>query len=324
MTPRRDRAAPDLRGVGAPTATRSRASADASPSLAPGVDGALATGPAPAPRSNAAGVPERPVGERFEVMGCVGVRYGRGPRTMVGLHGWSGSRESFVPLLPHLPPQFSFYAFDLPGSGESAGFEAWSEAAVLERLEQVFDALGLRRIELLGVCGGMGFGSRLAARRPDTFSRLVLVDPFAYVPWYLALFTWPMLGAFFYWWTFANPLGRWLTNGALSGRRSRDTSLTDGFRRVRHRDNRGQLCALAESARHDLVELGRFEGPVDIVYGERTFAAVRRSCDLLLRPYPRARRHLVAGAGHLPMHEAPEELARIAFSRGAEPEGARR
>lgn len=245
---------------------------------------------------------------------CAVSVHGSGPRAVVGLHGWSGSRASFEPLLPLRPPGVRFYAFDLPGSGESEAPGRWTSEAVVDRLLGALDALELERVEVLGVCGGMGFGARLAARAPERVERLVLIDPFVYLPWYLALFTWPLVGGLFYGSTFANPVGRLLTDGVLAGRRTRSTSLTEGFAAARHRDNRGQLIALSDAAKKPLSELGRYRGPVEILYGERTFSAVKESCRRLVAgPYPQASICVVPDAGHLPMHEATAVVAERVF-----------
>ena len=245
--------------------------------------------------------------------GCYLLQHGRGHEVFVGLHGWSGSHQSFEPLAQRLPETARLLAFDLPGVGLSPAPGVWSNAALVEPLEAALGELNLPALTVIGVCGGVGPALELARRRPDLVKRLVLVDPFTFVPWYLRLFTTQPLGAFFYWWTFANPVGRRLTDGALAGRRAEGTSLTEGFGHVRHDHNRGQLRAFCDAAARPLREYAAFGGAMDVLYGERTFRAVHRSVTQLQETFRSVRVWKIPGAGHLPMHEAPDRVAAAVF-----------
>lgn len=251
----------------------------------------------------------------LEAAGCRIARHGRGPRAFVGLHGWSGSHASFEPLARMLPEDAVLYAFDLPGVGGSAPPEKWTCKGVVDRVDQALDALALSDVELVAACGGVGFGLHLGAKRPERFRRMVMIDPFAFVPWFFRVFTLPLVGRFFYLCTFAHPLGRALTDGALTGRRAAGSSLTEGFARVDHLQNHRQLLAMCDAARTPLSALQGFSGALDILYGERTFTAVETSVRQLSAAFARARTYRVPGAGHIPMHEATERVAHIVFGR---------
>ncbi|MEL6184071.1 MAG: alpha/beta hydrolase [Myxococcota bacterium] len=241
-------------------------------------------------------------------------RHGRGPRHFVGLHGWSGSHRSFDPLLFARPENATFWAMDLPGAGASVRPSSWSAEAVTARVVSALEGLGVRKVTLVAACGGIGFGLLLAAQRPDLVARLVLIDPFAFVPWYFRLFTWPVLGRPLFLLSFANPIGRRLTDGALADRRTDETSLTEGFQEVEHTQNHRMLQAMCDAARVPLRAFGVFPGEVDIVYGARTFAAVKSSVRRLVQePFPEARVFRAEAAGHLPMHEASAQVAEIVF-----------
>jgi pimeloyl-ACP methyl ester carboxylesterase len=53
---------------------------------------------------------------------------------------------------------------------------------------------------------------------------------------------------------------------------------------------------------------------VDIVYGERTFTAVKKSVAIWQSIWPQARAHMLRRAGHLPIIEATAQLAGIVFA----------
>ena len=56
-----------------------------------------------------------------------------------------------------------------------------------------------------------------------------------------------------------------------------------------------------------------FAAPVEIVHGEKTFGAVRKSLALWREVLPHARVHELKGVGHQPIEEAAERTARIIF-----------
>jgi pimeloyl-ACP methyl ester carboxylesterase len=53
--------------------------------------------------------------------------------------------------------------------------------------------------------------------------------------------------------------------------------------------------------------------PIDIVYGARTFAAVKKSAALWRTIWPQARCWELPTAGHLPLEEATAQLSEIIF-----------
>jgi pimeloyl-ACP methyl ester carboxylesterase len=236
-------------------------------------------------------------------------RYGSGTDVFVGIHGWGGSHRTFTPLAPYVPPSASLLAIDLPGYGRSSWQPVQSAAGIAGQLEAFLAALASPRVTLVGNCSG-AILSLLA--RTAAVSRLVLVDPFAFLPWYFKVFVHPSFGRIAYHSTFANPAGRWLTNLSLKNRRAADTDLTGSFRNVDHAVSLRYLELLAAV---DGIE--QFRGiavPIDIVYGARTFHAVKQSVVQWQALWPHARTFPLQRAGHVPIEEAPEDLARIIFT----------
>lgn len=239
------------------------------------------------------------------------VRHGDGDRIFVALHGWSGSHRSFDPLLPHLPPGATLWSFDQPGFGQTASPPKWELPTLLDLLEPVAQADD-RPFTVLGVSGGAIVALLWALRLEHRVERLVLLDPFAFVPWYFRIFTLPVFGTLLYFAVFANPLGRALTNAGLKPHRTTYDDLVGGFRGARHLDNLRYLRCLSRAVTVTPERIP-FEGRVDILYGERTFRAVRRSLPLWKAALPQARCIEVPGAGHLPIFEAPGAVAKRVF-----------
>lgn len=245
-------------------------------------------------------------------------RYGSGEReTYFGLHGWSGDHRTFAPLAARLPSHASLYSPDLPGCGASP-----ARAAHTLTLDSITDEIvaAIRhaapphaRVTLIGNCSGAILGLLAATRIESQLERLVLVDPFAYWPWYFRVFVAKSFGRYAYRTTFANRFGRWLTNESLRGRRAAGTDLTNSFDRIDHDVAQRYLALLSE-----VESIERFAGlrrvPIDIVYGERTFGAVKKSVALWQGIWPQARARVLEGAGHLPILEATGALCEIVFA----------
>ena len=241
---------------------------------------------------------------------------GEGLRAVVGFHGWSGDHRTFAPLWEKMPAGWTFFSLDLPGCGQSGMPAIWNFRAVARQVAEEVIHLGLRDVVLVGSCSGAILTAFVARElremgHPEVAGRLVMLDPFAYCPWYFQFFLLPLVGPLIYATAFANPVGRWITNVFLQDKRAGDTNLTESFAAVDHRVTWKYLRMLDECGRP-----GQFRGlplPVDILYGEKTFSAVRRSVQEWKEALPQARVTKLKGVGHLPISEDTKEVAKVVF-----------
>ena len=240
-------------------------------------------------------------------------RYGEGREVYLGLHGWGSDGRTFALLAPHVPARATFYSADLPGCGHSAVPREWSVSAVVEEVVTTIASTGARRVTLVGNCGGAVFAMLAAQKLGAVVERVVMIDPFAYLPRYFRLFAGDGVGRHAYNATFANPVGRWITNQSLRGRLNAQSDLTASFAAADHEVARRYIQLFAEAG--SVEQFRNFRTPVEIVCGERTFGAVKRSLALWREVLPHARAHELIGAGHLPMEEATERVAEIIFNR---------
>ena len=150
--------------------------------------------------------------------------------------------------------------------------------------------------------------------RADVVGRLVMIDPFAYCPWYLEVFVHPLLGPLGWWIylaTFANPVSRYLLNFCLQGKRTKDTHLTETFAQANHR-----ATWLFLKVMYECGPPTAFQGlpvPVEILVGENSFSTVVKSVDIWKDILRQASVHVLPGACHLPIEENPILVSKILF-----------
>ncbi len=233
-----------------------------------------------------------------------------GTDVYLGIHGWGGGWNTFEPLAEFLPANAALYAPDLPGFGATPSLEPWTEAAMTAAILEVVDKVE-GDITLVGNCSGAIFGLLAALERPARFKRLVLLEPFAFSPWYFRILTWPVLGRFFYTMAFQNPLGRLITNLSLSSRRTSDTDLTESFESLNHDAVFAHLLLLDRVG--SFTRFAPLNCPIDLIIGARSFGAIRESATQWLSIWKQARVHVLDEAGHLPLQEAPRRVAEITF-----------
>jgi pimeloyl-ACP methyl ester carboxylesterase len=97
----------------------------------------------------------------------------------------------------------------------------------------------------------------------------------------------------------------------LKRRRTANSDLTRSFSAINHKISQRYLALLAEIK--DITQFGNLRMPIDIVYGEKTFSAVKQSVARWKALWPQSRATELAGAGHLPIEEATKQLSEIVY-----------
>jgi len=97
---------------------------------------------------------------------------------VVLLHGFTGSKENWLPLTRRLAPRFRVLAPDLPGWGDTTRLADtdYGYAAEAEYLAAWLPTVIDRPVVLVGHSMGGGIAVLLAARHPQLVSHLVLMD----------------------------------------------------------------------------------------------------------------------------------------------------
>lgn len=112
------------------------------------------------------------------------VRAGVGPPLLL-VHGIPTSSFLWRGVIPILASEFTVYAVDLLGYGDSDKPQGadLSVPGQARHLEAFMDAVGWETGAVVGHDIGGGVAQLLAVRHPDLVSRLVLVDSIAYDSW---------------------------------------------------------------------------------------------------------------------------------------------
>lgn len=97
-------------------------------------------------------------------------------RTVVAVHGVSGSGSGFRRLAERLP-SFRFVCPDLRGHGASTKDPPWDLSVHLRDLRETLDGLGISRAPFIGFSFGGRVGLELVAADRSRIERLVLLDP---------------------------------------------------------------------------------------------------------------------------------------------------
>lgn len=228
---------------------------------------------------------------------------------LVYLHG-AGDLGGWIPALDRLAADFRVIRPDHPGFNQSEDDAAiGSVAGLAERYLEVLDALGLDTFDLVGTSLGGWLAAEIALRAPARVRRLVLVDAAGLAPGSPA----PNMFE-----VDADELIV-LTCGdeaSLAAGRQRDAAVrADAVLSERRRRNTGTTARIAgDPYMHDPALPGRLAGlrvPALIVWGALDGLFPVETADRWINALPDADRHVVDGAGHLPLVDRPAEFARV-------------
>lgn len=102
---------------------------------------------------------------------------GSGP-PLVLVHGFTGSKENWLPMVAELPRRHRVIIPDLPGWGESTRLAQvdYGVAVQAERLAAFLAALDLREADLVGHSMGGAIAGVMAARHPERLATLTLMN----------------------------------------------------------------------------------------------------------------------------------------------------
>jgi pimeloyl-ACP methyl ester carboxylesterase len=237
--------------------------------------------------------------------------YGSGERPFLCFHGWGGDHREFAPLARHAPSQACLLSVDLPGYGHSSAPAKWSLDTIITEAIPILENRNVPACTLVGFCSGAALALMFAARQPEWVKRVVMIDPFAFIPWYFRIFLSGEFGRRAYATTFQTPIGRKITDWILKRVQTADADFTNAFVNLDHEVTLRYLQLLSHVDIHRTF--GKIQMDIDLLYGEHTFGAVRRSIEIYRALLPQAKARQLNGVGHLPMITGALQLAGVIF-----------
>ncbi len=230
-------------------------------------------------------------------------------KIIVGIHGWGGTNNTFLPIQKKLNDEFTMINFDLPGYGKSKKPSSWDLENIVDSLAVEINKITSKEVDILGNCSGALISILLSKSKKIKVGNLYLIDPFSKAPWYFRIFTNKIIGDYAYSITFQNPLGRIFTNLSLRKKRREDTDMTSSFKNVDKETSINYLKMLIELEGTDVMKNISCK-PV-IINGENTFKDAIKSVDYFTDIWPDLDVIKIKDAGHLPIEESTEKIIEI-------------
>jgi pimeloyl-ACP methyl ester carboxylesterase len=186
---------------------------------------------------------------------------GSGP-PIVFFHGWIGNEDTFGPCHAAFARHYTVYRPAWPGYGKSSPLKDVSIEALVEIGRNFILATGDTPVTLIGNCLGGNIAMELLRRYPRLVERLVLIEMYAFIPWYLHLLLIPHLNILLYKLLFNSMSGFRFLNSLLT---TRIAGQGEGMRYIEEGFHRTP----ARSAVDFLRAINRFENKYRLLYREQ-------------------------------------------------------
>ena len=230
-------------------------------------------------------------------------------KIIIGIHGWGGTNNTFLPIQEKLNDEFTMINFDLPGYGNSMKPSIWDLENIVDSLSVEINKITTKEVDILGNCSGALISILLSKSKKLKVGNLYLIDPFSKAPWYFRIFTNKIIGDYAYSITFQNPIGRIFTNFSLRKKRKEETDMTSSFKNVDKETSINYLKMLIDLEGTDVMKNINCK-PV-IINGENTFKDAIKSVDYFKDIWPNLDVIKIKDTGHLPIEESTEKIIEI-------------
>ncbi|MFQ5686938.1 MAG: alpha/beta fold hydrolase [Candidatus Scalindua sp.] len=97
--------------------------------------------------------------------------------SVILMHGWGGSAESFKPVFDYLSKSYKVYAFDFPGFGKSSiPTKVWGKEEYGKFFMNFLKSAGIERTNIIAHSFGGRIAIWLAANYPEKVNKLILIN----------------------------------------------------------------------------------------------------------------------------------------------------
>ena len=239
-------------------------------------------------------------------------KIGSGPITHLAFHGWGSDHRTFDPISSMVPDHYSVLCPDLPGYGSSKSPKEWSLECVTDETFSMLENQNITEpVIIIGNCLGAVLGLEMISRKLIVAKKIFIIDPVIFFPMYLKIFLFGKLGKTAYHGTLDTKIGRFLSNLAVSRNKSTDIDYTKSFEDVNHDSAYKYLHMMSQIPHPSRYSSNNID--VDIIYRKKTLGAVKKSSKALKSIWAHAKEIEIPNAGHLPLIEQTEIMAKLLF-----------
>ncbi len=236
---------------------------------------------------------------------------------IVLVHGFGANKNNWTRLANELTDEFNVYAIDLPGHGDSSkpldlgyGFQDQ-----VSHLSEILKALDIRQAHMMGNSMGGAITALYAATYPQQIRTAVLFNPAGIFEYESELVGLVKEGD--------NPLipteegdFKRLIDFALEKKPFVPWPIYDVMEEkaiANQEVNKVIFAAIRDSGYKSGFRqaITRIQAPVLVVWGTEDRVINYRNAEVFVKQIPDARKALLAGVGHAPMVEVPEESAQL-------------
>lgn len=233
------------------------------------------------------------------------------------LHGFGSSLHSWEAVNESLQTKFRTISFDLPGFGLSAADSRndYTDERVHEIIIAIMRGREIDSLSIIGHSLGGRVAWSFAAAHPDKVTSVVLIAPDGYES---PMFRYGQTGR-------VSPLTRlivlflprFVVRWALDSSYGQTEPTAETVERYHSLLRQSHVKhAIMERTRQTILKnpdeiLPSIEVPVLLIWGERDRIAPTNNAEQFLSALPDARLAVLAGVGHLPQEEAPNEVIKL-------------
>ncbi len=237
---------------------------------------------------------------------------GSGP-PLVFYHGWIGDEDTFGLCHMAFARHYTVYRPAWPGYGASGPLTHFSIEELVDLGRRFIRELGHERVSLFGNCLGGNTAMEFARLHPEMIERLVLIEVYDFLPWYLHLILVPGLNAFLYRMLLRSMTGFHFLNSFLplqvAGGSNGMRYTEEGFRRTPVRTAIAFMTAIYRFAkkRRDFYHAHyHSEIPTIYVEGGRSFGPVKAFREVVEGYFANLRIVSIPESLHNPVMERPD------------------
>ena len=277
--------------------------------------GCLSFQPGPLP-----GEPEDATFTRVEDTRVRYVDVGEGP-TVVLLHGFAASLDTWAPIIPQLSKKHRVIALDMKGFGWSGRPQGdYSPAAQAELVWSLLDELGVEKAAVVAHSWGSSVALAMTLAQPERVDRLALYDAWVYAEQLPSFFVWARAGGLgeLMFSLFYNERPADKIALAFYDKDKVTQDLVEHTKKMQRRPGTTAAhLAAVRGQRYERVQArySTIEQPVLLLWGREDKVTTLAMGERLARDLPNAELIVYPRCGHFPMIEAPTSSLRdlVAF-----------